>query len=464
MKKIKDYFTNKKGKWIAALLIVFVIAAGVYFERSHIIKIDIKEAISEKVASSNDNNDKFFEKVSIKIIIITLGIVSLLVIIITILYIIKMAADRDIFVTNVREGTGKPIMGAGNKFIKFLWQYDGYRLLTSIDKAQAYNKKNGTKKDIWDIVPLTQDEKAESINSGNFLSDKLGLGGIQFYGIPGLHKIYDYRFRWNSLRQNPGKNTEESGGGIYFEPHDYILRYVLFQSDIYYAKLEKAEDRRMLQLDVDFTIAVRVRNPYKALFRVQEWLEYTWGQILPAVRRTIRHYYDWIDEIKFNESGEAVIEDSDEEAKEKADRMGRIIWEKLNEIKYTDGQGDPTTDGAKSIIEKLFEYYGVQIDDFTMLRIDVAGDKKGEFVEIATKVIKSLQNARAKRIDFNVEVERLQAVYGKIQGLGDIGALVRRLEAYEKSSEHGTVLVSAPELTKAAESVGNIMKLGNIMK
>jgi K+/H+ antiporter YhaU regulatory subunit KhtT len=402
--------------------------------------------------------------------ITTLIILALIIVIpFLALTFIKVAADRDFIWTKVREGTAKAVVGAGNKFVKFLWQYNGYKLITTTEEANKYNEshegKITTKREMWDIA---EEQDNALTGTKNLLWDKLGLGGIQYYGLPGLHQIYSYKFRWNSLRQNEGPGATRSGGGIYFQSHSETLRYILLQADVYYARLEQAEDQRMIPLDVDFTIAIRIKNPYKALFKVQDWLEYVWGQILPAIRQTIRSYYDWIEEIEIDEKGNIKTTEATKEEKE---RMKRIIWEHLNKEKYTSGRSDedkscdePGTTKEKeekpsSIIAQIREYYGIKIDDFTILRIDATGERKKEIVEMATKVIEVRQNAKATRIDYIVEVERLEAIYGKIRDLGPTGELIRRLEAFEKSSKEGTVFVSAPELTKLAESAGNLLDI-----
>jgi hypothetical protein len=430
------------------------------------------------------------------LILLVLANISLLSIIISSPYIFKIIANRDIFFSNFVEGTGKAIVGAGDKFIKFIIQYEDYILLetdknvemynqirmeqyrqqvdeynrkkTTIDKDKDDNKRKSSvpkpplKKAKWDIIPIDKkiypklpDKPKESLLD-DYLQNRLGLGGIHYIGLPGLHQIYSYVFRWNSLRQNPGQGVIESGGGIYFKPHIERLRFVLLQADVYYGKLEKAEDKRMLQLDVDFIISVRVKNLYKALFGPQEWLEYVWSQIVPAVRRVIRHNYDWIDEVETDEKGEFKTKASDDTN----ERIGREVWEKLSSTKYASGQGDSDESGSEeqlTIIEALRKFYGIKIDDFTMLRIDVAGEKKAEFIDMATQVIKALQKAKADRIEFNVEKERLEKVWSTIQGFGDIGEFILRMESLVNASKEGTVFVSAPELSEGIKKASNII-------
>lgn len=154
-------------------------------------------------------------------------------------------APRNIFFTFVKEGTAK-IVVRGDKFQKVLIQWEGYAL-----------------DEDWNVV--------ERAARGRF------FGGMRLYGFWPFDQIYTYNFQWTGVAEN---------GEIQAHPKKRI-DYVLLKDDVYWAKIEKAEDNELLPLDVEVLLTQRVVNPRKALFAIQNWLETIINRTKPAVRDSI---------------------------------------------------------------------------------------------------------------------------------------------------------------------------------
>ncbi len=318
-------------------------------------------------------------------------------------FFIREMARRNLIWTLVEEGTAKAIMGAGDSgFQKFVYQYTGWRL----------NEK-------WDVVSETKTREK--------FRDKirrwLGLTGVRLLGIPGLHSVHRYRFRWNSLKQAPDETTTDAGG-IYFTPHDEELDYIILQEDVYYARVESAEDVNMVPLDFDITLRIQVINPYKALFVAQEWLEMTWGIVLPAIRRFV--------------------------ATQKWEVLSKRMAEK--EKKFEE-------EILGTSFQEMRDNFGVDIKELKIIRIRPAGKRAVMYEEAATKQYEAEQEAKRIKTLAAAEKARIKEVYGQIQEFEELGQLIRRLEALEKAAAGaGNTIISAPELSNIAKAVEDISK------
>ncbi len=318
-------------------------------------------------------------------------------------FFIKELATNNILFTTVEEGRAKAIVSAGGGFHKILMHYKGYECI---------------KEKEWTIAAIDSRSLPET------LRDKLGLGAIYWIGFPFFHRVYWYNFRWNSLRQTDQEDGVVNAGGIFFKPHDERLDYILVQTDVYYARIENAEDRDMVPLNIDMALSITIVNPYKALFRTQDWLEMVWGLILPAIRR-------YVGDEKWKDLTHKVAE-HEEAFKEQV----------LNK-------------DAKNIEND----FGVRIDSFRILRVSPGGTRATMYEEAATKAFEAEAKAKEIRIKAQAERDRIEMVYGKIREYGELGQLLQRLEALEKAAQgSGNFVISAPELAGIGKAVENIAK------
>lgn len=162
-------------------------------------------------------------------------------------------APRNIFFTFATEGTAK-IVVRGGAFERVLIQLKGNTL---DDEGNVVS--NGTQK-----------------NNKTYTEPRHPFGGLRLYGFWPIWNIYLYRLRWTSVRQD---GTASS--------HDEVLDFILLKEHIYVVKVEMAEDEDMVPLTVILLLTMRVVNPYKAIFRAQDWLEMITGRMVPLFRQYI---------------------------------------------------------------------------------------------------------------------------------------------------------------------------------
>lgn len=333
--------------------------------------------------------------------------------------ILKELASRDLFFTFVKEGSAKAIMGAGGSgFQRFILQYKGYRLNNPNDQ-NTYDFS----KEEWEVIePPTSDSTSPTPKPNPYITF-FGLTGVRWLGLPSLHTIHEYSFKWNSLEQSSeGEKTKDAGGGIYFIPYSKKIKHILLQEDVYYARVEAAEDDDFVPLDFDFTIRVKVKNPYKALFGPQEWLEMTWSKVIPLLR-------EFISQNKWDDLA----------------KRETAIMEKFNPLV------------AEEKISLLADC-GIDVKEFKFLRIAPSGERGKVYEEAATQEFVAIQEAKRIKILAEAEKDRIHKVYGEIKDFNELGKMIRRLEALENAAKGASnTIISAPELAGLASTLQNIV-------
>ncbi|MFH1575659.1 MAG: SPFH domain-containing protein, partial [Candidatus Nealsonbacteria bacterium] len=164
-------------------------------------------------------------------------------------------APENLWWTFKKEGSAK-IVTRGDQFDKILIQWEGHTL----------NR-------------VTNDVVEGEEPSGLF-------GGLFYYGFWPFKNIYNYDFTWTGVKEN---------GEIDHHPKER-LDYISLKDDVYWAKVVNAEDKDLLPLTLELLFTVRVFNPYKALFNVQNWLETVINRSVTRVRNIItsKVYNEWI--------------------------------------------------------------------------------------------------------------------------------------------------------------------------
>jgi len=165
--------------------------------------------------------------------------------------------------TFVKEGTAK-IVVRGDAFEKALIQWNGH-----------------TFDDGWNVI-----EDGKEKNGKIYMEPWHIFGGLRYYGFYPIKDIYGYWFKWSGVTEN---------GEIVNHPREY-LDYSILKDDVYWMKVEQAEDKNLLPLDLELILTIRIINPRKAHFNVQNWLETVINRSKPAVRDVITNdkYANWI--------------------------------------------------------------------------------------------------------------------------------------------------------------------------
>lgn len=324
-----------------------------------------------------------------------------------------LLAPNNLWFTFVQEGTAKIVVRA-DRPIAVLVMWRGHVL-----------------DEDWNVVPVgvsvrngMELKEEEDTEGAKIYQLKRGFrnlfgwfGSLWFYGPWPLDDIYIYWFQWSNLGPD---------GKPIYHPKE-LLDYILLKEDVYFTVVEDAEDKDRLPLDVELILPVRVVNPYKALFRIQNWLEGVMNRIKPAVRdRITSERYD--------------------ELIAKPTAIGEDIYNTLEE---------------RGVLRDFWNEYGLNLRKIEIVNIH----PPEKYLETTLKEFIAKQEAKRVRITANAEryrirtegkgeAERVKAVYDQIMTYGDQGTLVRALEALEKSPGEGAKwIIPIPGLADLLGSV-----------
>lgn len=263
--------------------------------------------------------------------------------------------------TFVKEGTAKVIV-KGDAFAGALIQYEG----RTFERHAAVQNK-------WDVVDGEESH---------------WLGGFRLYGFWPLYDIYIYKFRWSGVSEDGTITHKEEW-----------LDYIILKDDIYWAKVERCEDKNLLPLDIELLLTIQVINPYKALFNIQNWLEAIVNRIKPFVRGYITH-----DEFK--------------NLIAKKEELGGELMGEFERI---------------GLLSEFFDWYGARVKKVEVKEIN----PPESYREKTLAPYLAEMDKKAVIITAEGEEERMERVYSRIQKFADLGKLVRTLEVLEKSPEKG---------------------------
>lgn len=348
-----------------------------------------------------------------------------------ILFAIKFMAEKNFFFAIIEEGTGIMVMSGGKKgaFERAVMRHKGRMF-----KGDLYCEITGdeiTGDERWDVVEIPNDNSQipkelmlhrplEEILRENERRAAQGLGGVVYLGLPSLHEIYFYLFSWISL-------VQEVNGNIVVKPHQgEMLNSVMLKEDVYFALIVEAEDSDGLPLNIGIGFWLTIVNPYKAFFRVQNWLETTFTIFLAE----IRGFVSQARMMEIQKDTEAFL----------ANYLRKI--------------------GESEKREFLTKEYGVRVGRVKILTIDPAG-KIAEEAQREAATLGYRTEMEAKRIGTlaNAESLRVETVFGKIKALGPEGMELRRLETLaELSKGAGSTIISIPELGQLFTGLPGLIK------
>lgn len=308
---------------------------------------------------------------------IGLGIVGVATVIFSIIAIIYVLASQNIFFTLVQEGRAKAIMRF-HKFQRIVMAYRGFKL----DKE-------------WNVISLSA--LTMTPDYWQKFIFWFGLGGLRWVGIPFINSVHEYRFEWSSYEQ-----VEESGKTVEKAiTKQESIDFILVQDDIYFTFVKEAETKGMVPIDATLLLTLKVVNPYKALFRVQHWLEATLNRIKPAFRSFVAQ-----------KEFEQLIAQKE------------AIEEEVNSfLRQT------------KVDEFLRENYGVELVAIEIVRVDPAGELAIKFTEAAAKEWTTKKEAQQILVLADANAERMSKIYDKIISYGNNGLSIRMMETLEKASE-----------------------------
>ena len=341
--------------------------------------------------------NSLFEGAGIGLVIVTIALL------LSLFYLtLLLLAKNNLFFTYVEEGRAKAVMEYG-EFHKMVMVYkdhyfDQLGFVRHVSEEGKIAKIANGRVDEKSILD-DKHYKIELEKPKSFLPK-----GIKWIGNPFVYSVHSYTFRWDSLRQE----VLESGAIIQKTiHHDEKIDYIIVQDDVYVTVVKEAETKQMVPLDILAVLTIRVVNPYKALFRTQEWLEQTTNLITPAIRSFVgnKEYEDLTTEMK--EGGQT----------QKAAEQGFLTESRMD--------------------EEIQEDYGVRIKKVGFIRIDPSGARALKYVAAASKKYEAQKKAESIEVLADAEEGRIRKVYQAVQDFGPTGTSIRGAEAIEKSSQTG---------------------------
>jgi hypothetical protein len=325
-------------------------------------------------------------------------------------YLARALAKHNLFFTLIKEGEGKVFL-RNQAFEKAVIRYKGFRLdgrwnvIESNRREQLTQKEAKAKGSAWDGRKRRKEDK---------WWNKFFGGGLAYVGIWPFDTVHTYKFRWEA--QKEGKPVA----------HDELLDYVFVKSSVYYTKLEGAETFGMVPLDIGLNLTIRVTNPYRALFRAHQWLEFAVSRLAPYIRQYIPATKKEFKELIGVQQGpDSELFKFLGTSKEKFTVEQK---RQLREQGHSEREIEDMELAGKGILWVLREIYGVDIQGI-------------EFASITT-VGKEYETAAAK--EWSAEQEKKQKVIlaeGEAQAIDTItAAKKRRIEELSSAIEkHGEV-------------------------
>lgn len=349
-------------------------------------------------------------------------------------------ARHNMFFTLVEEGKIKVILH-NKAFKRAIMKYEGFYLDKRWNVVPSQRRERLTKKQAqdkgytWDGIKRRKEDML-----WYRIWTKLMGGGLVFVGIWPFDTVYIYKFRWLAP-----KLKEDA-------LHDELLDYVFAKSAIYKAELEKVETKGMVPLNIVMFLTIRVTNPYRALFRTNQWLEFSTNRLLPYIRQYIP-----TKDIEFEKLiGETQLSDGPLFQFLKGSEFHKKFTPEEKKHMQDDGLTDKQIEDAehkgKGILWDLKEIYGVDIQGIEFKEISTAGEvyetaaaKKWSAEREKEKItIEAEADAKKIRTIAEAEADRIKTVAKAIQDSGEAGLVAKVTDTIKDSAAKLPNLVILP--------------------
>lgn len=219
--------------------------------------------------------------------------------------------------------------------------------------------------------------------------------GLHWVGVPFVKTVYEYNFKTVSLEQ-----VEEGGKLVHKAvPCEGTTDHVSLKDTLLYGLIDNAETKELIPVEAGLLLTLRVINPYRALFLVDDWMRATLNHIKPAMRSFI--------------SKRGLKQLHAERETLSADASAFIHEAKADNF--------------------VRNNYGIKIVKADFAFINPSGERGKNIVEAATKEWEARQEAKRIRVTSDAEKRRIDTVYGAVINKGTEGLFIRTAEALEKA-------------------------------
>ena len=353
--------------------------------------------------------------------------------------ILRWLADREIFFARGKEGDYRAVTRNG-KFRKGVVIYKDFK------------EYNGPEEERRGSI---EEDKAVPTRFRKWWREQ--CGGIFPLWIPRVDEVYRYNFRWIKLYKVKPKETEDGyvndaplPNGQHAVSFEKELDYIYLRDANYFFLLKDAETAETI-IDVDSktkdqikvgisvniyaVVTLRILNPYKALFRVDNWLDVT----LIAIESALRSWASKRTYLEVLRKKESLEHQRDKE--------------------FLTTLTEP--DQGEQLVKYVLSRYGAQVKRIQFIEVELPAKfiEQVNLAEAAKKEaerIITLADARARQIT---------ATFDPILARGEAGIAVRALEALGEAGQSPSnwIITAGPglveNLTKLASGV-NIPKKG----
>src|SRR3989344_1672851 len=368
--------------------------------------------------------------VSVTFPLLLLALPVIAVVAIALVLFLPWLAQESVLFTTVKEGTAKAIM-RGDSFDRFVMSFEGYHL--NVPSEPGYDSSEPD----WQVLYHGRNNTsgfgegaAKGTPSADGLPDSffdrrlwlLKTLGLYWVGWPWATSVYVYQFEWNETKT--GATGTDAAGKEQVLPRAEATDFI-YVSDFTYAFVtDGAETRDRLPTDELTLATTAVRNPYRALFSGQDWMQRVTG----AINRNVRYFvgsYDYQDLIGPQDKA-AGSDEAEEDRKKRWTEFSKPIID-LSERLPDDVDG--------RLPHGLRGHYGVEIRTVDLQTIELSGDGKIDNQKAAVRLYTAQQEALATRATGDAEAYVILA-----KGQKEAESLKIRLLTIEEHGETGKLL------------------------
>src|SRR3989344_4414335 len=288
--------------------------------------------------------------------------------------IVRKLAELELFFAVVAEGQARPVIW-NKQFSKFIMNYSGYCFAGQLDRTLRENNE-----EYWEVVRdqrLTRPHRIWKF-----------FRGLYYIGFIYFAEIQRYKMTWIEwgYPKRPDGILATTKAPI---SHEEIISHVLVQSDVYFVKVLSAETSEGIPVDVGFLLTISITNPYKALYRVQHWLEAVANQSEGTTRvyigtQNIRELF----------------------APPEGDPSTALPVGTIGALSET--SSEELAKALHSRLENFKERFGVNVELVQIQSIEPAGDAAAKYRELLTRKYEAEQEAERVRIAADAEAYRIE--------------------------------------------------------
>jgi len=311
-------------------------------------------------------------------------------------------ALNDIFFTFVKEGTAKAVVVNG-QFREMLMSLEGHRF-----QGAGSDWKSA---DDWSVV------EDSSCRPGRF-------GGLRWVGIYPFARVHLYKFSWASVTRG------DNGADKISAHNDETLENIYLKRDVYAFPLKGVELVGGIPVDLVILLDLHVVNPFKALFRVERWLEATQNITGAEIRTEIGTI-----------SYEDLVAD-----REGANERVRGILRGVQHSNSTEILNDFGIKILKIHIHS-FDPSNEAIREITLRRI--TAEKEGE-----AEVAKATKDAEAARLRASGQADAFRKITETVLSFGKPGVELERLRTLREAKANITVVTPGLGVTPFVNAGG----------